>query len=116
MLAATIDDRSLALLRRVILATDRRHVVPLARAAHERRRLRPGLFFLIATLRRTMREKLQSKSSGGEIIDRHAPGHIDHLHQWISGKRPAVMHDHDRRHVRDLAMPFGARLGTFAAR
>ena len=26
------------------------------------------------------------------------------------------MHDHDRRHVRDLAMPFGAGLWTFAAR
>src|SRR6266508_3734562 len=50
MFPRAIDDRALADLGRGVLSVDRRHVVLLARAAHERRRFGSRLFLFVAPL------------------------------------------------------------------
>src|SRR5215475_9812054 len=113
MLLRAVDDRALAHLRGVVLAVDARHVPLPSRAAHERRRPRPVLFFL-AAFAFGVGIKLESKSPRSVVVDRHAPGDIDNFGQRISGQRAAMMHHHDRRYVRDFAMPFRPRTWPFA--
>src|SRR5438128_8812868 len=112
MLLGAVNKRTLAHLRRRVLAVDGCHIVLLARASHERSRFASVFMFLGPWLAVNGRVKVERERARIEIVYRHSPRDVYHSRFEIIREGTAVVNDHQWRHVGDaIRYPASARCG-----